>query len=103
MMKNVTKCRKNSRSDYQLYLEVCSKKLDTEKKMDGNHENFMKNPVNQAIVTSMICGVFIISMIASVMAFKWYLKHSHKKKVLRQWKMAFPATTVYKYVQYASG
>lgn len=90
LLANQTFCKHNSTSPFEPIHKICQED-DGTKKM-----GIMDDAINQAIVGSMIGGVLLILGIAGSFVYKWHLKASQKRKIIEKWKMAFPATTVYK-------
>lgn len=49
-------------------------------------------------MVSVLCGILFVVIIISVgFCYSRYLKSKEKDKVIRKWRMAYPATTVYRY------
>ena len=88
MLRKETNCKKDPTKKYEVFTNICKYKPI---------EGLMDDPANQAIVSVMACLVVIIFIIAGLKGFKWYLESAKQKKMMRKWKMAYPATTVHRY------
>ena len=45
-----------------------------------------------------ICVIVVILIIVVAISYKWYLKSKEKRKIVKMWTMAYPQTTVVRWV-----
>ena len=92
MLRKETHCKKDPKTNYQVFTNIC-------KYAKLRNKGLMEDPANQAIVSVMSCLVVIIFIIAGLKGYKWYLEAANKKRMMKKWKVAYPATTVHRYTK----